>query len=770
MAEQRNVIEYLFRGKDEVSGSLDRVSGALGLAAKAVGALAAGFAAVGVGKFVQQQINAADELGKMSQKSGVAVESLSRLQHAFLLNEVDAAGLNNAFRFLNRSIESAASGNKTAEASFSALGLSLSDIKNSSPDEVLLKVADAFSKSEDGSGKAAIAMRLFGRAGVDMIPALNEGRAGISKLTQEADRLGLTVSKEFAREADEFNDSMTRIQQGTAGAGRSVAKALLPVLNETMDALGAMFASTESAIPWSKIIGTAAAAIATALLGIVGAAKQVYIAITGTFGAIGTAIGGVMAAVVTAATGDLKSAFDILKQAGSDSGAAFVKMAQDEVQASKEMADGISQVWEGLGRLESGVTAVGEATKEANKNKLSVVDPGAEEALDKLRIKQQEYLSALSKDEAASRNDRLTMLETEYQARLAKLDELGFQGAERAKAEVALEGWVSQERLNIKRSMLDQLGIADAEYRAMSEQAAADQAQRMIEAGLTEAQADQFLKTTLLEQQLAYQEARRTAIGEDNLTNAEIALLNYEEENLRLQTALAQKLITKEQYDAAEQAAEIKKQVALGSIQAKYEQNRLMVSKMTLDQQVSYYGNMMGQLGSLMSSKSEKMFKVGKAAAIASATISTYQAVANGLATSPFMPMGIAMGALALINGMQQISAIKSTQFQGQAHAGMTNVPKEGTYMLDKGERVLSPDQNTDLEKFMDKGGSGGGGGPITITNLVIHVLENATSADALLNMPERTLQELIAAKFIPALNALNDRGVRPEFVQKYAR
>lgn len=772
MAE-RNVIEYLFRGKDEVSGTIDRVSSAFGTAVKAATALGLGYAAIKVGQFVKEQIDVVDELGKMSQKSGVAVESLSRLQHAFLLNEVDANELSNAFKFLSRSIESAASGNKSAEAAFSSLGLSLSDIKNSSPDEVLLKIADAFSKSEDGSAKAAIAMKLFGRAGVDMIPALNEGRAGISKLTEEADRLGLTVSKEFSREADEFNDSITRIQQGTAGAGRSVAKALLPVLNETMDALGNMFATTENAVPWGKIIAIAAAAIATALIGIIGAAKQVYIVVSSTFEALGTSIGGLLAAVTTAAGGDLREAFDILKQSSSDAGSVMVKMAEDIVKVNKEAHDGITQIWEGLGRLEDGVDSVSEATSEANKNKLNIVDPEAVEALEKLRAKQQEFLTSLEQSEAASRDDRLALLKSEYNARLSQMDALGLQGADLARAEVALESWVSQEKLNIRRSMLDQLGIADAEYRAMTEQLASEQSQRMIEAGLTEAQADRYLKTTLLEQQLAFHEARRTAIGEDNLTNAEIALLNYEEEHLQLQLALERQLITREQFAAAEYSLEVNKQAALGSLHAAAEKNRLMVSKMTADQQLAYTSQSLNSLSALMQTQNEKQFKIGKAAAIAQAVINTYQAATAAFASASAIPivgwiLGPIAAAAAVALGIANVNKIKSTQFQGQAHDGMTNVPSEGTYLLDKGERVLSPSQNNDLTKFLSNGGDESETASSGIGQVVINI--NVPTGEALRSMSKRDWEDLVSDRVIPAINALDKKGVRPDSIQRAQR
>jgi hypothetical protein len=35
------------------------------------------------------------------------------------------------------------------------------------------------------------------------------------------------------------------------------------------------------------------------------------------------------------------------------------------------------------------------------------------------------------------------------------------------------------------------------------------------------------------------------------------------------------------------------------------------------------------------------------------------------------------------------------------AHNGINNIPREGTWLLDGGERVLNPQQNTDLTKYL---------------------------------------------------------------------
>ena len=43
----------------------------------------------------------------------------------------------------------------------------------------------------------------------------------------------------------------------------------------------------------------------------------------------------------------------------------------------------------------------------------------------------------------------------------------------------------------------------------------------------------------------------------------------------------------------------------------------------------------------------------------------------------------------------------------GVAHAGIDSIPREGTYLLDGGERVIKPEQNKDLTKYLANSSSG---------------------------------------------------------------
>ena len=54
----------------------------------------------------------------------------------------------------------------------------------------------------------------------------------------------------------------------------------------------------------------------------------------------------------------------------------------------------------------------------------------------------------------------------------------------------------------------------------------------------------------------------------------------------------------------------------------------------------------------------------------------------------------------------------------GIAHGGLEYVPQESTFLLQKGERVIQPRQNEQLQDMLDRGGSGGGGMTMVTINL----------------------------------------------------
>jgi hypothetical protein len=190
------------------------------------GTIAGLAAAAGLGAFVGQIKNAAntaDELGKISARTGVAVESLSALKYAAELSDVSLEELTGGLQKLNKAIDADSD-------AFKRLGLSARDFK--SPDQALAAVADKFAAMEDHGERAAIAMELFGKTGDRLIPLLAGGSAGLEAMRAEAERLGVVFTAEAARSAEEFNDNMTRMGIAMQGVAAQIGNAVIPAINQ----------------------------------------------------------------------------------------------------------------------------------------------------------------------------------------------------------------------------------------------------------------------------------------------------------------------------------------------------------------------------------------------------------------------------------------------------------------------------------------------------------------------------------------------------------
>lgn len=87
------------------------------------------------------------------------------------------------------------------------------------------------------------------------------------------------------------------------------------------------------------------------------------------------------------------------------------------------------------------------------------------------------------------------------------------------------------------------------------------------------------------------------------------------------------------------------------------------------------------------------------ASAIVSAHLSAVQVAAD--ATIPFFGAKVLASKAMLAMGYANAGMIAGQTIAGVFHGGVDYVPKESSYFLDKGERVLSPRQNSDLTRYL---------------------------------------------------------------------
>ena len=233
MAENRELALVLKLVADNFSSELKKQQGALGSFNNFIKDWKTQLAAVGGALFAiaKSTANYGEELLKTSQKVGINVQALAGLQHAANLADLDNAQLAQGLKFLSVNMVEAGKKSGDGAALFRSLGISAMTASGQlrPTEEVLLDVADAFAKSKDGAGKTEMAVKMFGKAGLELIPFLNQGKQGIKELMEEARRLGLVMSKEDAEAANKFNDELKKLAAASRGLTLVLGKELVPV-------------------------------------------------------------------------------------------------------------------------------------------------------------------------------------------------------------------------------------------------------------------------------------------------------------------------------------------------------------------------------------------------------------------------------------------------------------------------------------------------------------------------------------------------------------
>ncbi|AZM38552.1 hypothetical protein EJP75_08340 [Acinetobacter baumannii] len=163
-----------------------------------------------------------------------------------------------------------------------------------------------------------------------------------------------------------------------------------------------------------------------------------------------------------------------------------------------------------------------------------------------------------------------------------------------------------------------------------------------------------------------------------------------------IQAAYEWELITQEEYQRKMLASE-----------SQYYRAKAMLG---LDSATETLGTMTSLFGSLFGEQSKAyaaMFALEKGFAVAKAMMAipeSYSKAYNAVVGIPYVGPYLApvMGGAAAAAQVAQAAMIKNVNLTGMAHDGIDNIPKEGTWLLDGGERVLNPEQNKDLTRYLN--------------------------------------------------------------------
>lgn len=266
-------------------GGFGKLASGAGLA---VGAAMAA-AAVAMGVAVKASLDAADQMGEMAEKVGMAVEALSKLSYAAKVNGVTSETLEKGLRRLADSmLQIRDGGGGAAAGALRRLGVEVVDANGAlkSSSDVMADLIGKFGEMPNGVEKTATAMAIFGRSGADMIPLLNIGADGLAAMSAEAEKLGLVIDDQTAQAAARFNDNLTRLGAVQEGITTQMAAHLAPAMAQVSEVLVDMAQDAALMDQVGNVLDATLRGLVTTAIALGAAMKLTWNAVVGTGHAI----------------------------------------------------------------------------------------------------------------------------------------------------------------------------------------------------------------------------------------------------------------------------------------------------------------------------------------------------------------------------------------------------------------------------------------------------------------------------------------------------
>lgn len=241
-------IQKIADATKNVDGAFGGLKGALGSVNGLLGAFGVGLSVSAVVGFGKALLDDADALVKMSDKTGISIQGLQRLQVAG-----DDAGnsIEEMSSAINQMQNRLAGGDASATGALQKLGMSFADIKSLSPDKQFMAISDALRGVEDPAQQVAIAMDLFGKSGASVLPTL---KRGFDDVRDSA----VGMSEDTARALEQMGTDFQAFYRTSKNVAAGVAVELYRVVQDGLNPLTYGFNSAKREVEsWKEALDKA---------------------------------------------------------------------------------------------------------------------------------------------------------------------------------------------------------------------------------------------------------------------------------------------------------------------------------------------------------------------------------------------------------------------------------------------------------------------------------------------------------------------------------
>ena len=187
--------------------------------------------------FISSAASSAAAVDDLSKRTGISTQTLQGYGLAANQSGVSTETMGKSLQKLSLVQLKAQNGNKAAQASFTAIGLSMEDLAGLSPEQTFEAVTDAIAELPTVAQQSAAAIALFGKSGAELVPIFAEGTGYLAKMRKEAEELGIVLSKEQMSGLAGLDDMIAKVTMAFGGLAQRIVAELVPQLmtaGETM--------------------------------------------------------------------------------------------------------------------------------------------------------------------------------------------------------------------------------------------------------------------------------------------------------------------------------------------------------------------------------------------------------------------------------------------------------------------------------------------------------------------------------------------------------
>ncbi len=239
MVKNDEANENISKTEKKAEGLGKKLISGIGTAAKWGAGIvaAAGAGATAMFGMATSAAGTTDRIDKLSQKLGMSRKTFQEWDFIASQSGLSVEQLGAGMKGLATKMDEAARGGKGATETFQRLGINVKDTsgKMKTQEQVFEEAVVKLQKMEDGTEKAALANKLFGKSGQELMPLLNGAAGSVEEMKKKAQELGLVLGDDAIDAGVLFTDTIDQLKRSFSSIVTQVGVSVMPVIQKFCD-------------------------------------------------------------------------------------------------------------------------------------------------------------------------------------------------------------------------------------------------------------------------------------------------------------------------------------------------------------------------------------------------------------------------------------------------------------------------------------------------------------------------------------------------------